>query len=80
MILSNVKTAQQTELVDAHTFPPVVGRAYLALTHGGKLCEVIWKSDSILYFDAVAEYPKVPASVKRRQMARYSEVVSVTML
>lgn len=71
MQLENLATARNVHLTDAHTTPPAIGKAYLALTHGGKLCEVIWKSDSLLYFDAVAEYPQIPASVKRRQMERY---------
>lgn len=73
MILDNVSTARNVHLVDAHITPPSIGKAYLALTHGGKLCEVIWKSDSLLYFDAVAEYPKVPLSVKRRQLERFTK-------
>ena len=64
-------TATESYLIDAHESPPRSGTSVLALTIGGKLCETVWKSDSLLYFDAWASFPKIPKSVRDRQMARY---------
>lgn len=69
--MTNVRpTAQSIFLVNAHDNPPVTGQSVLALTRGGKLVETVWKTDSLLYFDAWCKYPKVPDDVKKLQLSR----------
>jgi hypothetical protein len=63
-------TAHRVELINAHEHPPRPGSRVLALQHGGVLVPTEVKSDFLLYFDAWAPYPKVPASVKKIQLAR----------
>lgn len=73
MELETIVTAKSVHLTDAHKNPPPNGSAVLALTLGGKLVETIWKVDSLKYYDAWSEYPKVPKSVKKRQLARFNK-------
>lgn len=70
MEANQILTAKFTSLTDAHISPPASGSAVFVLTHGGKLVETTWKSDTILWADAWAEYPTVPQSVKDRQSQR----------
>lgn len=70
--MNNILTANVVELIDAHEMPPAVGSCVLVLTIGGVLTKTEWKSDSLKYFDAYCEHPKIPESVKKRQLARYS--------
>ena len=64
-------TAQMVELMDSYQDQPPNGSKVLALTHGGKLVEAVWKSNSKYEFDSWMPYPKVPDSVKQRQVDRY---------
>lgn len=64
-------TADVVELVDSHVQEPPNGSKVLALTHGGKLVETVWKSNSKYDFDSWMPYPKVPETVKQRQVDRY---------
>lgn len=66
-----ILTAEVVELVDVRDGEPPNGSKVLALTHGGKLVEVLWKSRSRDEFDSWMPYPKVPDSVKKRQSDRY---------
>lgn len=68
---ANRPTAPSVELIDAHIEQPRAGSRVLALQHGNVLVPMEWKSDSIQHFDAWCHYPKVPASVKARQAARF---------
>ena len=64
-------TAEVVELADVRDGEPPNGSKVLALTHGGKLVEVIWKSNSKYEFDSWMPYPKIPETVKQRQVDRY---------
>lgn len=70
--MDNILTANIVFMIDAHESPPAVGSSVLALSHGGKLCEAQWKADSLKYFDGYCEYPKIPASIRKRQLERYT--------
>lgn len=63
-------TAPVAELIDAHQQEPAPGSHVQALTVGGILVSAVWKSDSLRYFDAWAPFPKIPDSVKKRQLGR----------
>lgn len=69
--MDKVLTAKESHLTNTLDELPPAGSNVLALSHGGKLCEVVWKSDSHLYFDGWAKYPTVPRDIKERQLARF---------
>ena len=66
-----ILTAERVELVDVREHEPPNGSKVLALTQGGKLVEAVWKSNSKHDFDAWGHYPKIPETVKQRQIDRY---------
>lgn len=66
-------TVEKAEMFNAHTTPPICGTNVLALSIGGVICNVIWTSTSIQYFDAWQYFLKVPASVKAIQAARFKQ-------
>lgn len=66
------QVAQQAEFINAHEFPPMQGSQLIGLTRGGKLIELTWQKDSINFVDATCAYPKIPASVKAIQQARWT--------
>lgn len=63
-------TLPRVELINAHEQQPPGGARVLALNRGGVLVHAVWGRDSLLYFDAWAAYPQVPASVKAIQASR----------
>lgn len=65
-------TAPLVELKDCDIERPTPGSNVLALQHGGKLVEVVWTRTSHLQYDAWCRYPKTPASVKIKQLARFA--------
>lgn len=66
-----VLTAPVVELIDAHIRQPPVGSSVLVLQHGGVLTMTTWTSTSLKDFDAWCPYPKIPVTVKERQLARF---------
>ena len=64
-------TAELVHLIDVLEQEPPNGAKVLALTQGGKLVEATWKHNSKNDFDSWMPYPKIPASVKQRQVDRY---------
>ena len=69
----NIKTAHIVELIDALVEQPPNGMRVQALTRGNILVSAIWNSDSINTFDAWMYHPKIPLSVKNRQIQRYTK-------
>lgn len=69
--MDNILTNIVSELIDIKDKQPESGSSVLALTVGGKLCEVVWTSNSHKYYDAWCVYPKIPKSVKERQVERF---------
>lgn len=68
----NRPTARVVEWINARTNPPQPGSRVLALNHGGVLVPTEVSRDFLLYYDAWAAYPKVPADVKAIQLARFN--------
>lgn len=66
----NRPTLTAVQMKNAHVEPPLAGQRVWALTHGNKVVEVEWKTDSIRYFDAWYPYVKVPQEIKDLQTAR----------
>jgi hypothetical protein len=63
-------TRPQVELIATTDEQPTPGMRVLALNHGGCLIPAVWTSQSHLDFDAWCAYPKIPRTVKERQLAR----------
>lgn len=61
----------EVSLIDIDEEMPTTGSLVFALGLGGKLCEIVWRSDSHEFFKAWMPYPKVPRSVKRKLYEAY---------
>jgi hypothetical protein len=59
------------EMMDVIEFPPPVGNNLLAISIGGKLCEVVWKRGDEDHFVSWMSYPKIPAKSKKRMHDLY---------
>lgn len=59
-------TREVVYLTDTDYEKPNPGETVLAISLGGKLCEVVWNSKSHEHFHAWMPYPKVPKVVKMK--------------
>jgi hypothetical protein len=64
-------TREVVYLIDIDDEPPRRGQTILALSIGGKLCEVVWGKDSHEFFKAWMPYPKTPKAVKEKLFNLY---------
>lgn len=53
--------------------PPSPGSKVFALTHGRRIVEVIWTSESHKHYDAYMHYPAVPDEITKLQWERFSK-------
>lgn len=65
-------TSNVSEMVDTLDNPPRIGQNILAISKGGKLCEVVWQAGLEATYVCWSPYPKIPAASRQRMLALYN--------
>jgi len=70
-LTDNRPTAASITMADVMLNPPRTGQNVLAVSKGGRLCDVVWQADSYKNYVCWAPYPKIPQSSKERMLELY---------
>lgn len=73
MSTQNVITHLAPGWIDSYVEQPANGSRVQGLNQGGVQCSVVWNSDSINHFDAWQQHMKIPATIRARQLARFTK-------
>lgn len=67
----NRPTVATATMIDAHIEQPQVGQTVWAVGKGGCAVQVVWRSDSINFYEAWHPSLKLPQTVKERMRDYY---------